>query len=92
MQPDETKVADTRGRFLRALRDGREINDATWANGRILLSNRRLVLTVLITRGEILGELLAAALLSTALLVAYTAIQGFWYGYARGKLRETRQH
>jgi hypothetical protein len=51
-----------------------------------------LVLTVLITRGEILGELLAAALLSTALLVAYTAIQGFWYGYARGKLRETRQH
>ena len=44
MQPDETKVADTRGRFLRALRDGREINDATWANGRILLSNRRLVL------------------------------------------------
>jgi helix-turn-helix protein len=44
VQPDETKVADTRGRFLRALRDGREINDATWANGRILLSNRRLVL------------------------------------------------
>ena len=44
MQPDETKVADTRGRFLRALRDGRELNDATWANGRILLSNRRLVL------------------------------------------------
>ena len=44
MKPDETKVADTRGRFLRALRDGREINDATWANGRILLSNRRLVL------------------------------------------------
>ena len=44
MKPDETKVADTRGQFLRALRDGRELNDATWANGRILLSNRRLVL------------------------------------------------
>jgi helix-turn-helix protein len=44
VKPDETKVADTRGRFLRALRDGRELNDANWANGRILLSNRRLVL------------------------------------------------
>jgi len=44
VKPDETKVADTRGRFLRALRDGRELNDATSANGRILLSNRRLVL------------------------------------------------
>ena len=44
MRPDETKVADTRGRFLQALRDGRELNDAGWANGRILLSNRRIVL------------------------------------------------
>jgi hypothetical protein len=46
-----------------------------------------LVLTVILTRGEILPELLAAALLSAALLVAYTAVQGFWYGYAEGKLR-----
>lgn len=37
-------MADTRGRFLQAVRDGRELNDATWANGRILLSNRRIVL------------------------------------------------
>ena len=44
MKPDETKVADTRGRFLQALRDGREVNDAAWTNGRILLSNRRIVL------------------------------------------------
>ncbi|MBB6645983.1 CheF family chemotaxis protein [Halobellus ruber] len=44
MRPDETKVADTRGRFLQALRDGREVNDAAWTNGRILLSNRRIVL------------------------------------------------
>ncbi|MFB6090005.1 MAG: CheF family chemotaxis protein [Halobellus sp.] len=44
MQPGETKIADTRGRFLRALRDGRERNDAGWTNGRILLSNKRIVL------------------------------------------------
>ena len=44
MNSGETKVADTRGQFLRALRDGRELNDAAWANGRILLSNRRLIL------------------------------------------------
>jgi hypothetical protein len=44
VKPDETKVADTRGRFLQALRDGREVNDAAWTNGRILLSNRRIVL------------------------------------------------
>jgi len=44
VKPDETKVADTRGRFLQALRDGRQVNDAAWTNGRILLSNRRIVL------------------------------------------------
>ena len=44
VRPDERTVADTRGRFLQALRDGREVNDAAWANGRILLSNRRIVL------------------------------------------------
>jgi helix-turn-helix protein len=37
-------VADTRGRFLRAKRDGRELSDAVWTDGRILLSNRRIVL------------------------------------------------
>ncbi|MGQ4556198.1 CheF family chemotaxis protein [Halobellus sp. GM3] len=44
MKPGETKVADTRGRFLQALRNGRERNEAAWTNGRILLSNRRIVL------------------------------------------------
>ncbi|RLM59875.1 chemotaxis protein CheF1 [Halobellus sp. Atlit-31R] len=44
MKPGETKLADTRGRFLQALRDGRERNEAGWTNGRILLSNRRIVL------------------------------------------------
>jgi len=44
VRSDETKVADTRGRFLQALRDGRELNDAAWTNGRMLLSTRRIVL------------------------------------------------
>jgi hypothetical protein len=44
MMADEHKVADTRGRFLQVIRNGREVNDADWMNGRILLSNQRLVL------------------------------------------------
>lgn len=40
----ERKVADTRGRFTRAVVDGRAVNDADWTKGRIILSNRRLVL------------------------------------------------
>ncbi|WP_144901229.1 CheF family chemotaxis protein [Halobellus captivus] len=44
MQPGETKIEDTRGRFLQAVRSGRERNDAAWANGRILISNKRIVL------------------------------------------------
>ncbi|MDX1747945.1 MAG: CheF family chemotaxis protein [Halobacteriales archaeon] len=44
MKRGEYKVADTHGRFLRAEKNGRELQDAAWASGRILLSNRRLVL------------------------------------------------
>jgi hypothetical protein len=44
MKPGEKKVADTNGRFLQVKRGGRNLNDANWANGRILLSNQRLVL------------------------------------------------
>ena len=44
MRDGEYKVSDTRGRFLQAVRNGREVNDATWASGRILLSNQRLIL------------------------------------------------
>jgi hypothetical protein len=44
MMADERTVADTRGRFLQVIRNGREVNDVDWLNGRILLSNRRLVL------------------------------------------------
>ena len=44
MKQGEYKVSDTHGRFLRAEKNGREIQDAAWASGRILLSNRRLIL------------------------------------------------
>jgi hypothetical protein len=44
MKQGEYKVADTHGRFLRAEKNGRKVQDATWASGRILLSNRRLIL------------------------------------------------
>lgn len=44
MKPGEQKVSDTSGRFLQALRNGREVSDANWTNGRILLSNQRLIL------------------------------------------------
>lgn len=40
----EHKVADTRGKFAKAVKDGRAVNDASWTQGRIILSNRRLVL------------------------------------------------
>jgi hypothetical protein len=59
---DERKMVDTRGRFMQVVRDGRRLNDASWTNGRIVLSNRRLVLvgnagdrTVPLSRVEGLG-------------------------------------
>jgi hypothetical protein len=44
MKQGEYKLSDTHGRFLRAEKNGREIQDAAWAAGRLLLSNRRLIL------------------------------------------------
>jgi hypothetical protein len=44
MRQGEYKRFDTHGRFLRAEKNGRELQDAAWASGRILLSNRRLIL------------------------------------------------
>jgi hypothetical protein len=44
MSEGERKLADTRGKFTQVVRDGRELTDAEWTGGRILLSNRRLVL------------------------------------------------
>ena len=40
---DEYKVADTRGRFAQAVKDGRSLNDVSWTPGRVVLSNKRLV-------------------------------------------------
>lgn len=44
MSEGEYKIADTQGKFLQAMKDGRKLNDADWTNGRILLSNKRIVL------------------------------------------------
>ncbi|AFK18943.1 chemotaxis protein CheF1 [Haloferax mediterranei ATCC 33500] len=44
MKPGEQKLGDTRGRFLQVIKNGREMHDVDWTSGRILLSNKRLVL------------------------------------------------
>jgi helix-turn-helix protein len=44
MSEGERKMVDTRGKFTMVVKDGRELNDAEWTGGRILLSNTRLVL------------------------------------------------
>ena len=44
MSESEYKVADGAGKFLQAVKDGRRLKDAAWTNGRILLSNKRVVL------------------------------------------------
>ncbi|MFB6297988.1 MAG: CheF family chemotaxis protein [Salinirussus sp.] len=44
MSDDERKLADQTGRFAQVVRDGRKAADVEWIAGRILLSNRRIVL------------------------------------------------
>ena len=44
MSEGEYKITDVRGKFLQAVKDGRKLSDADWISGRILLSNKRLVL------------------------------------------------
>ena len=44
MSESEYKIADGAGKFLQAVKDGRRMKDAEWTNGRILLSNKRVVL------------------------------------------------
>lgn len=44
MSEGETKLADAQGKFARVVKDGRKLNDIEWQSGRILLSNKRLVL------------------------------------------------
>ena len=44
MSEGEYKILDTTGRFAQAVKDGRSIKDVSWTQGRILLSNRRIIL------------------------------------------------
>ena len=62
MSDGEYKIADTQGKFMQVVRDDRRLNDADWTAGRLVLSNRRLVLvgndgkrTVPLSRVERLG-------------------------------------
>jgi helix-turn-helix protein len=41
---DEYQLADTQGRFTMAVKDGRKLNNISWEQGRLLLSNKRLIL------------------------------------------------
>jgi helix-turn-helix protein len=40
----EKKIEDTQGQYLHAVKNGREINDATWQQCRVILTNERIVL------------------------------------------------
>lgn len=44
MSQGEHKITDTRGKFLQAMKGGRKLKDASWTSGRILVSNKRLIL------------------------------------------------
>jgi len=44
MSESEYKIEDTKGKFLQAVKDGRRLKDADWTPGRIVLSNKRLIL------------------------------------------------
>jgi len=44
MSESEYKIEDTKGKFLQAVKDGRRLQDADWTNGRIILSNKRIIL------------------------------------------------
>jgi helix-turn-helix protein len=41
---DERPLADTKGKFVQVVKEGRKRNDIEWQPGRILLSNKRIVL------------------------------------------------
>ncbi|RKD95840.1 CheF family chemotaxis protein [Halopiger aswanensis] len=44
MSRSEQKLADVTGKFTQVMRDGRKLSDTNWSNGRIVLSNKRLVI------------------------------------------------
>ncbi|WP_049922550.1 CheF family chemotaxis protein [Halopiger djelfimassiliensis] len=43
MSKSERKLADVTGKFTQVVRDGQKLSDTNWSNGRIVLSNKRLV-------------------------------------------------
>lgn len=43
MSEREHKLLDVQGKFLRAIQNGHKLNDATWTPGRIILSNKRVI-------------------------------------------------
>lgn len=49
-----------------------------------------LILTLILTELQALGEVFMATVLTSVLLILYTAIQGFWYGYLEGKLKASQ--
>lgn len=44
MSKTEQKLLDTTGRFTQVVRDGTKLQDISWQDGRILLSNKRVIL------------------------------------------------
>jgi len=44
MSNEEKKIEDTQGKYMQAVKAGQEINDATWQQCRVVLTNQRLVL------------------------------------------------
>jgi len=44
MSDGEQKLADSTGKFVQVVVDGRKRNEVNWLNGRLILSNKRLVL------------------------------------------------
>lgn len=68
MSQGEQKLADVRGQFLLAEKNGRPLPDATWETARLVLSTRRLVLgcdditTIPLDRIQSVGDRLDASL------------------------------
>ncbi|AKH97843.1 CheF family chemotaxis protein [Halanaeroarchaeum sulfurireducens] len=44
MSESEYKIEDAKGKFLQAVKQGRKLQDADWTPGRIILSNKRIIL------------------------------------------------
>ncbi len=62
MSDTETKIADTQGKFMQAIRNDQEITDATWQQCRVVLTTQRIALvadgkmTIPLSDIERLGE------------------------------------